>query len=718
MRKISKGKFIMKTTLPKLVVLLLSIFICFNSSFAQWLQSAGPQGSNVYSFYSPDQKTLFAGTFGDGVFRSGNLGATWQAINIGLTDGNPRYDYAFTSVGNYLFVGTQDGVYRSSNNGDAWEPANSGIAGMIVFSLTKFIVTNTTTIFAGTQSGVYKSMDYGTTWSYAGLTDRINALAFKTQNGTSLFAVSGYGSGIFRSNDFGSTWINVNNEIPASVFMNDVIVTGQNIFVATYGFGVYKSTNNGLNWISVNTGFSTTDLPNMGINSLSYFNNALYAATSMGMYKSTNLGTKWVASTSGFYDTYVNKIYSFAYNFFAGTMTSIFASFNEGSSWESVIDGLPYEDLSCMAAKTNILFTGSSQYGVSYSDDNADTWYPINLSGVYGNYTYALGIKANTVFEGTRNNIYRSTNNGKKWTATNFAGGKVISFASNSNYVFAGSRNTHGKPSGSVSRSSDDGINWTDMTSDVFSSPTVALAAYNSNVFAGNSLGVFRSTNNGVNWILVNSGLTSTNISSLVIKGSTLFAGTDAGVFRTTNNGNNWKQINSGLTDTAILALTYTTNQDRIFAGTQSGMFYTTVTGTKWTKINTGLKSTYVTCLATDNDFVYAAIASAGVWKYSLAKMNDKEITMNNSNTKIQTQNHPNPFNPTTVICYQVKTVSKVTLKIYDAMGREIQTLVNESMQPGMYDVTFDGSQLASGVYYYKLTSGDYMETKRMLLIK
>ena len=79
----------MKTTLPKLVVLLLSIFICFNSSFAQWLQSAGPQGSNVYSFYSPDQKTLFAGTFGDGVFRSGNLGATWQAINIGLTDGNP-----------------------------------------------------------------------------------------------------------------------------------------------------------------------------------------------------------------------------------------------------------------------------------------------------------------------------------------------------------------------------------------------------------------------------------------------------------------------------------------------------------------------------------------------------------------------------------------------------------------------------------------------------
>jgi photosystem II stability/assembly factor-like uncharacterized protein len=708
----------MKTTLLKLVPLLLFIFIGFNSSFSQWLQSAGPQGSNVNSFYSPDQKTVFAGTFGDGVFRSGNLGATWQAVNTGLAEGNPRYDYAFTSAGNYLFVGTQDGVYRSSNNGDAWEPANTGMGGVIVFSLAKFIVTNTTTVFAGTQGGVYKSMDYGSTWSYAGLTDRINALVFKTQNGTSLFAVSGYGSGVFRSDDFGTSWINVNNGIPASVFMNDVIVTGQNIFVATYGFGVYKSTNNGLNWNAVNTGFSTTDLPNMGINSLSFFNNALYAATSSGIYKSTNLGTKWVALTSGLYDTYFNRIYSFAYNFFAGSLVSVFASFNEGSSWEPVIDGLPYENVSCMAAKTNILFTGSNYYGVSYSNDNADTWYPINLSGMYGIYTYALGIKGNTVLEGTRYNIYRSTNNGKKWAATNFSGGKVISFASNSTFAFCGSSSTHGKPSGSVFRSSDDGINWTEMTAGVFSSPAVALAAYNSNIFAGNSLGVFRSTNNGVNWTLVNSGLTTTNISSLVIKGSTLFAGTDAGVFRTTNNGNNWVRINMGLTDTAILALTYTTNQDRIFAGTQSGMFYTTVTGTKWTKINSGLKSTYVTCLATDNDFIYAAIASAGVWKYSLAKINDKEISTDNSNTKIQTQNYPNPFNPATVISFQVKMNSKVTLRIYDAMGREIQTLMNENMQPGMYDVKFDGSQLPSGVYYYKMVMDGFTETKKMILIK
>jgi len=62
--------------------------------------------------------------------------------------------------------------------------------------------------------------------------------------------------------------------------------------------------------------------------------------------------------------------------------------------------------------------------------------------------------------------------------------------------------------------------------------------------------------------------------------------------------------------------------------------------------------------------------------------------------------------------------VGLVTLKIYDITGREVQTLVSESLQPGTYEVSFDGSGYNSGVYFYKLTAGDYSETKKMLLIK
>jgi hypothetical protein len=91
-------------------------------------------------------------------------------------------------------------------------------------------------------------------------------------------------------------------------------------------------------------------------------------------------------------------------------------------------------------------------------------------------------------------------------------------------------------------------------------------------------------------------------------------------------------------------------------------------------------------------------------------------------------QNYPNPFNPTTKIKFDIATNNPpfnkggqgglITLKIYDILGREIQTLVNEKLNPGTYEVTFDGSNLASGIYFYQLKSGNFIETKKMLLIK
>ena len=81
-------------------------------------------------------------------------------------------------------------------------------------------------------------------------------------------------------------------------------------------------------------------------------------------------------------------------------------------------------------------------------------------------------------------------------------------------------------------------------------------------------------------------------------------------------------------------------------------------------------------------------------------------------------QNYPNPFNPRTVISFQLSVVSDVSLKVYDIQGREVQTLVNERLQPGKYETSFDGSGLNSGVYFYRLTTDGFSETKRMILLK
>ncbi len=80
--------------------------------------------------------------------------------------------------------------------------------------------------------------------------------------------------------------------------------------------------------------------------------------------------------------------------------------------------------------------------------------------------------------------------------------------------------------------------------------------------------------------------------------------------------------------------------------------------------------------------------------------------------------NYPNPFNPSTIIAYSVPSKSRVVLKIYDMLGKEISLLVNEEKAAGNYKISFDGSKLASGVYFYKLEAGSYMNVKKMILLK
>jgi hypothetical protein len=81
-------------------------------------------------------------------------------------------------------------------------------------------------------------------------------------------------------------------------------------------------------------------------------------------------------------------------------------------------------------------------------------------------------------------------------------------------------------------------------------------------------------------------------------------------------------------------------------------------------------------------------------------------------------QNYPNPFNPSTTIRFSIPSASSVQLKIYNVLGNEIATIVNETFPAGSYNVEYDASNLPSGIYFYTLTTNDFSETKKMTLIK
>lgn len=113
--------------------------------------------------------------------------------------------------------------------------------------------------------------------------------------------------------------------------------------------------------------------------------------------------------------------------------------------------------------------------------------------------------------------------------------------------------------------------------------------------------------------------------------------------------------------------------------------------------------------------------ANQELWNTISSKFGNPSVIGNETEeTKsfILYQNYPNPFNPATNIKFSIINVQYVTLKVYDILGNEVATLVNKSLKPGTYEVSFDGSQLTNGVYFYKITAGEFSETKKLLLIK
>jgi len=113
------------------------------------------------------------------------------------------------------------------------------------------------------------------------------------------------------------------------------------------------------------------------------------------------------------------------------------------------------------------------------------------------------------------------------------------------------------------------------------------------------------------------------------------------------------------------------------------------------------------------SDKVTARVAGA-----PLDKKGSDDLTKSKPTDYFISQNYPNPFNPTTVIKYQLPKAVNVTIKLYDMLGREVKEFINDSQEAGYYELTIDGSDLSSGTYIYRITAGDFVDSKKLILLK
>jgi hypothetical protein len=245
-----------------------------------------------------------------------------------------------------------------------------------------------------------------------------------------------------------------------------------------------------------------------------------------------------------------------------------------------------------------------------------------------------------------------------------------------------------------------------------------SLATSGPNLLAGTfGDGIFLSTDSGTSWTVATAGLTCPSVWSLAVSGPNLYAGTDSGgVFLSTDNGSRWTAASTGLTNADIRAFAVAGTD--IVAGTAGGgVFLSTNCGTRWTEVNSGLTNVYMLSLAVTGTNLFAGSEGGGVWRRPLSEIVSVGLASGRlSRGFALVQNYPNPFNPCTTIRYALPNASRVTLLVYDLLGRQVSGLVNGKMEAGIHDVTFDGSSLASGMYFYRLQTGDFVATKRLVL--
>ncbi len=115
------------------------------------------------------------------------------------------------------------------------------------------------------------------------------------------------------------------------------------------------------------------------------------------------------------------------------------------------------------------------------------------------------------------------------------------------------------------------------------------------------------------------------------------------------------------------------------------------------------------------------ALTESGIWYRPLSEFGTTGV--NDAGNSLPTrfslsQNYPNPFNPTTVISYSLPATERVSLKVYDLLGREVANLVDGLAQAGAHQVSFDASRLSSGIYFYTLHAGPFVASKKLILLK
>ncbi len=683
------------------------------------------------------------GSYGIGILKTTDYGQTWtKSLDWSYDQKRGVNDVEIdTNNDSIIWAATTEGIFKSTDAGTSWENVHPVIMGfdIAINPLNSDIVFATHGNFGSAGHGIYRTTDGGNTWIKlgSGLPATFNGKAVLSiylpdpniiyasiGNGSS----SGAGTWLCQSSDGGNNWVIVNSTdyatyqgwyshwVGVSPFYSNMVLTG--------GIDIFKSNNSGYNltqksyWYNWDFGVTPPggpegppDYVHADQHSITFHPtnpNIIYFGTDGGVFRSTDAGETFEGCNGGYQSTQFYNGFSSSFNLpdlaIGGMQDNATAIYQGNVAWFRCIGG------------------DGCQTGIDPNDDNV----------LYGTYQYL--------------NIVKSTDGGINWMGIGPSGTDNPAFVapfvvckSNPNVIYAGSRKFHKSINGGNSWTFGNGGAVLDgnqiLSIGVSSTSTDTIFVATAPV---NSRGrVFRSTDGGNTFINITGTLPDRYPDDIAVDPNNskiiyiVFSGFGTShLFKSTDAGDNWIDIGSQLPDVPSSAIVIDPNDSNIlYFGNDLGVYVSTDAGQNWLEYSEGLP---FGCIVIDLSVVRstnrlrAVTHGNGVYEaplYNPVSVDDnRDIFV--SDFRLE-QNYPNPFNPTTIISWHSSVGSWQTLKVYDVLGNEVATLVDEYKSAGRYEVEFNANGIASGIYFYRiaihsdqLKEGNFSQTRKMLLIK
>ena len=592
-------------------------------------------------------------------------------------------------------------ILRTTDGGLNWQSQSVGGKFDIVSSIY-FI--DSLRGWAVKEKEILQSTNSGESWNkiYTVNVNYLNSIFFlDSLNGWT----AGYGGVIFSTTDGGKNWyssvvVDYQDLHFSSVYfldLNNGFIVGsyQDSFFKEYPL-LFKTTDNGKNWTSPNFNYDPSEVLDVCFSSIIFTNNKTgWIVGCNSLIYTTNGGSDWINHNSmmegnGILTSvdFVNEKTGWAVGFDG----NILKTTDGGENWNQTFRDRQMSDV-CFIDENIGWIVGDET--ILYTTDGGNNWNEQTAPWHTGQIKSVHFIDVENGWSvGWFDPILKTTDGGQNWkasTSEQYSLRDVVFL--NEDYGWACGETwiedslQHSKEFGQIIRTTNGGAHWDEYK--------LEGCSFNSIHFVDTNIG----------WV---TGTNLTDYTSILLK--------------TIDGGITWRTIT---VDESNLFKIFFINKNIgwVTTGFESGKILHSIDGGEnWSEQFSSYRSfSTLSAIKFINEKTGWAVGSYGtILKTSNGGVTFVEVDNNSlaPTNFLLYQNYPNPFNPNTKISWQSPVGSQQTLKVYDILGNEIATLVNEEKPAGKYEVNFDASKLASGVYYYRLQADSFVETKKMMVLK